>query len=276
MEPTPPRRTPRNPRESAARKKPPTKQSPPPPRMERLQKLLSRAGVTSRRKAEELILEGRVQVNGRVVKELGTKADATSDRISVDGRLLRAPAEHVYFALHKPVGVVTTLADPERRTTVRDLLRGVRARVYPVGRLDYNSSGLLLLTDDGELAARLMHPRHGIEREYRVKVKGLADARTVGRLRTGVRIDRGHPAKADVVVERQQDGKAWLRLTLREGRHHEIRHMCQAVGLSVDKLRRVRYGPIELAKLPPGEFRALTPREIRRLRHAVGLEETGS
>jgi pseudouridine synthase len=218
-----------------------------------------------------LIREGHVRVNGRVVSELGARADPRRDRIEVDGRLLRLPAEHLYLALHKPVGVVTTLADPQGRTTVRDLLRGVRTRVYPVGRLDYHSSGLLLLTDDGELAARLTHPRHEIEREYRVKARGHAGPEALAQLRGGVRIDERRPARAEVAVEREQEGKAWLRLTLREGRHHEVRRMCLAVGLSVEKLRRVRYGPIELGKLPPGEYRRLSAREVLRLRQAVGL-----
>lgn len=205
------------------------------------------------------------------MKELGTKADPATDRIEVEGRLLRLPTEHTYLLLHKPVGVVTTLSDPEGRPTVREMLVGVRTRVYPVGRLDFHSSGLLLLTDDGELASRLMHPSREIEREYRVKVKGRAEDAALAKLREGVRIDRGRPARADVHLERSQDGKTWLHLTLREGRNHEVRRMCQVVGLPVEKLRRVRYGPIELGKLPPGQYRPLLPREIERLRRAVGL-----
>jgi 23S rRNA pseudouridine2605 synthase len=231
--------------------------------------------VSSRRKAEELIREGHVRVNDRIVTELGARADPAHDQIRVDGRPLRLPARHVYLMLHKPSGVVTTLADPQGRATVRDLLRGVKARVYPVGRLDYHSSGLLLLTDDGELAARLMHPRHEIERDYRVKAKGRPTPEILAQLRAGVRIDDRHPAQADVALEREQDGKAWLRLVLREGRHHEVRRMCLAVGLSVEKLRRVRYGPLELGRLPPGELRPLTEREVARLRRWVGLEEDG-
>jgi len=205
------------------------------------------------------------------VKELGTRANPATDRIEVEGRLLRLPSEHTYLLLHKPVAVVTTLSDPEGRPTVRGLLKGVHTRVYPVGRLDYHSSGLILLTDDGELASRLMHPSHEIEREYRVKVKGRAEDSALQRLREGVRIDRGRPARADVHLERAQDGKTWLHLTLREGRNHEVRRMCQAVGLPVEKLRRVRYGTLTLGKLPPGEFRPLLPREVEKLRRAVGL-----
>jgi 23S rRNA pseudouridine2605 synthase len=212
-----------------------------------------------------------VRVNGEVVTELGTRANPASDRISVDGKPLRLPEVHTYILMHKPIGVMTTLADPEGRTTVRDLLSRLDVRVYPVGRLDYNSSGLLLLTDDGELAARLMHPRHEIEREYRVKVKGKPATTALELLREGVRIDRGRPAQAQVRVEREQDGKAWLALVLREGRHHEVRRMCLAVGLSVEKLRRVRFGPLELGRLPPGHFRSLTEREVAKLQAAVGL-----
>lgn len=204
-----------------------------------------------------------------MVTELGTRATPGSDRIEVDGRPLRLPDEHTYILLHKPTGVVTTLADPEGRTTVRDLLGKLETRVFPVGRLDYHSSGLVLLTDDGELAARMMHPRHEIEREYRVKVKGRADAEALAQLRQGVRIDRGRPARAGVRVERDQDGKAWLALVLREGRHHEVRRMCLAVGLSVEKLRRVRFGPLELGRLPPGHFRFLSAREVAKLRAAL-------
>lgn len=206
-----------------------------------------------------------------MVKELGTRADPKKDRINVDGRQLRLPAEHTYVLLHKPVGVVTTLSDPEGRTTVIDVLPHMRSRVYPVGRLDFHSSGLLLLTDDGELASRLMHPRHGIEREYRAKVKGAPQEEALDRLRQGVRIDGGRPARAEVHLERSRDGKTWLHLTLTEGRHHEVRRMCQAVGLPVEKLRRVRYGPLELGKLPPGESRPLRSKEIEALRRAVGL-----
>src|SRR5436309_12139498 len=164
----------------------------------RLQKLLSQAGISSRRKAEELIQAGRVRVNGRVVTELGTRAHPQRDRVSVDGKPLPSTRVLTYILLHKPVGVMTTLSDPEGRPTVRDLLGRVRARVYPVGRLDYTSSGLLLLTNDGELAMRLMHPRYGVEREYRVKVKGVPDAGALESLQRGIKLDRGRPAMARV------------------------------------------------------------------------------
>lgn len=210
-------------------------------------------------------------MNGKVVKELGTRANLATDRISVDGKALRLPEFHTYVVLHKPTGVVTTLSDPEGRPTVQDYIGKRAQRVYPVGRLDFNTSGLLLLTDDGDLAERLMHPRHEIEREYRVKVKGEPATEALQRLRQGVRIDSGRPARADVHLEREREGKSWLRVVLREGRHHEVRRMCLAVGLSVEKLRRVRYGPLELGRLGPGELRRLTPREVVQLKLAVGL-----
>ncbi len=212
-------------------------------------------------------------MNGRTISELGTRADPTRDQISVDGRPLRLPQELTYILLHKPVGVVTTLSDPEGRRTVRDLLAGVRLRVYPVGRLDYTSSGLLMLTNDGELTMRLMHPRYGIEREYVVKTKGVPDAAAIDRLRRGVRLDRGRgrPASAQVSVEKRQESKAWLRVVVTEGRTHEVRRLCAAVGLDVEKLRRVRYGPLELGDLEPGEYRLLTAAEVTALRRATGL-----
>lgn len=207
-----------------------------------------------------------------MVTELGTRADPRTDRITVGGRPLPPPDAAIYIKLYKPVGVVTTLSDPEGRPTVRELLSRLRTRVYPVGRLDYTSSGLLILTNDGELAMRLMHPRFGVEREYRVKVDGVPDAAALAALAGGVAIDPGRrPATAAARVERVQDGKAWLRIVLAEGRKHEVRRLCAAVGLSVEKLRRVRIGPVELGKLQPGEYRDLRAAEVEALQRAVGL-----
>jgi len=244
---------------------------PPTPQPQRLQKILSLAGIASRRKAEAMIQEGRVRINGQVVTQLGTKADPRTDRITIDGRPLRPAAEPVYILLHKPIGVVTTLSDPEGRPTVRDLLRDVRARVFPVGRLDYASSGLLLLTNDGELALRLTHPRYGVRKTYRVKVKGTPTAEALAQLAAGVRLEEGRAAPAEVRAERSQDGKTWLEVTLGEGRKREVRRMCEHIGHPVEKLRRVRLGPLSLGKLAPGQHRPLTEREIRELRRAVGL-----
>jgi pseudouridine synthase len=212
-----------------------------------------------------------VRINGRVVTELGTKADPRTDRISVNGRALPTVTDLHYILLYKPVGVVTTLSDPEGRTTVRDLLTDVRARVFPVGRLDFHSAGLLLLTNDGELAQRLTHPRYGIAKTYRVKVRGTPDEAVLQRLRTGVRIEGGLTAPATVRVIEARDKKAWLEIVVREGRKREIRQMCEQVGLSVEKLVRIQLGPLHLGKLAPGAHRALTFREITALRTAVGL-----
>src|SRR5437867_927728 len=237
---------------------------------ERLQKILAQAGVASRRAAEALIRAGRVSVNGAIVTELGTKADAAKDEVRLDGERLRPPRARV-LAFHKPPSVVTTLSDPEGRPTIRSCLPGNFDRVFPVGRLDFHSSGLLLLTNDGELAARLLHPRFRIPRTYRVKVRGHPDAAAIGRLRRGVKLDDGVSGPAEVEVEARLPAKAWLRVTIREGRRREIRRMCEAVGHLVDRLVRVRFGPIELGRLEPGDWRPLREEEIEALRAAVGL-----
>lgn len=241
-----------------------------------MQKILSRAGISSRRQAEEMILAGKVRVNGRVVTELGTRADPIRDKVTVDGRSVRSPGPAVYFLLNKPTGVMTTLSDPGGRTTVRDLMRGVRARVYPVGRLDYHSCGLLLLTNDGELALRLTHPRYGIRKTYRAKVKGDAGASALRRLREGVRLPEGRTAPATVRVIESAERKSWLEITIAEGKKRQIRRMCEAVGLLVEKLERTRLGPLPLGRLPRGRHRPLTATEVARLKRAVGLEGAGS
>lgn len=241
---------------------------------ERLQKILARAGVASRRAAEELVVAGRVTVNGRAVRELGAKADPQTDDVRLDGERLRA-ARLVYVALHKPRGVVTTLRDPEGRTTVRDLLPRGLDRVFPIGRLDYASAGLLLLTNDGELAARLLHPRYRVPRTYRVKVDGRPTPAALMRLRKGVKLEDGVTGPAQVDVESQPPGKTWLAITIREGRRREIRRMCEAVGHRVDRLVRVRFGPIDLGRLAPGEWRRLTVDELAALRDTVALGDRG-
>ena len=238
---------------------------------ERLQKLLARAGVASRRSSEELIRAGRVTVNGEVVTELGSKADPAEDDVRVDGERLQAERRRILM-LHKPPGMVTTLHDPEGRPTIRHLLPEVFERVYPVGRLDFNSSGLLLLTNDGDLAARLLHPRYRIPRTYRVKVDGHPNEAALNRLRRGVRLDDGVTGATQVDVEKRLPTKTWLRITIREGRKREIRRMCEAVGHLVDKLVRIRFGPIELDRLPPGRWRFLSDEELEALRRAVRAE----
>jgi len=206
-----------------------------------------------------------------VVKELGTKANPARDRITVDGRPLPAREAPVYLLLHKPTGVVTTLSDPQGRPTVGDYLSGVQERVFPVGRLDFNSAGLLLFTNDGELALRLTHPRYGVHKTYRVKVKGQPTAHALERLAKGIRLEEGRTAPAEVRVLETSDRKTWLELTIAEGKRHQIRRMCEAVGLPVEKLIRIRLGPLRLGKLPVGHARSLTDEELHKLRHAVGL-----
>jgi pseudouridine synthase len=241
--------------------------------IERLQKILSRAGIASRRAAERLMLDGRVTVNGETVRELGTKADAAHDDIRVDGRRVRLPERHRYLLLNKPRGYVTTRSDPQRRPTVVDLLRGVKEYVYPVGRLDYDSEGLLLLTNDGDLAARLMHPSHAVARVYEARVLGVPDVHDLNRLARGIVIDgrRTEPADVRILPRGRDDERATLLVTIREGRNRQVRHMCEAIGHPVVELKRVAIGPIRDARLKPGQWRELTSAEVESLRKAAGV-----
>jgi pseudouridine synthase len=239
----------------------------------RLQKILSQAGIASRRAAEKLIAEGRVTVNRETVREMGVKADPDVDDIRVDGSRVKAAARQRYILLYKPPGYVTTRSDPQRRRTVIDLLRGVRDYVYPVGRLDYDTEGLLLLTNDGDLAAMLTHPRHGVERTYEAHVAGVPDERAVERLRTGIPLDGRRTLPADVTLLTRGRGHRELRhgdgvliITIREGRNRQVRRMLEAVGHPVRKLKRTKIGPIGDRQLKPGEWRELTPAEIRTLK----------
>jgi 23S rRNA pseudouridine2605 synthase len=242
--------------------------------LERLQKIIAAAGIASRRKAEELISSGRVQVNGQIVTELGSKADPKTDHIRVNGKLLHGAQRHVYLLLNKPKGYVTTTNDPEKRPTVMDLIRGVKGRVYPVGRLDYASEGLLVLTNDGELAHRLMKAASHVRKTYVVKVAGTPNEEAIAKLRAGVSIvtDDGKrvrtgPAEVRVVKEA---ANPWYEITLIEGRNRQIHRMFEAVGHHVEKIKRVRYGPLAL-DVPPGEFRPLTTKEEERLKSACGM-----
>jgi len=239
----------------------------------RLQKILSAAGVASRRAAERLIVEGRVSVNGETVRELGTKADPGADDIRVDGRRVTIAAKRRYLLLNKPRGYVCTRSDPEGRPTILDLLGPIAAReyLYPVGRLDYDSEGLLLVTNDGDLAARLTHPRHGVEREYEARVRGVPGAPTLARLAQGVRIEGRRTAPADVSLLRTLAGRdqALLSVVVREGRNRQVRRMCEAVGHPVVGLRRVRIGPLADPTLRSGEVRELTAREVEALRRSA-------
>lgn len=242
----------------------------------RLQKVLSRAGVASRRAAETLIAQGRVTVNGTTVVEMGVKVDPTRDDVRVDGRRITAAARQRYILLYKPAGYVTTRSDPQRRRTVMDLLHGVREYVYPVGRLDYETEGLLLLTNDGDLALRLTHPRHGVERSYEARVAGMPGSKALERLRKGIPLD-GHrtlPAEVVLLNEGRRDRDGVLRVTIREGRNRQVRRMCEAVGHPVYALRRIRIGPISDRRLEPGAWRDLSPGEVRALRGAVQKVES--
>jgi 23S rRNA pseudouridine2605 synthase len=232
---------------------------------ERLQKILAQAGVASRRHAEELIVAGRVSVNGAVVTELGSKADGATDRIEVDGKPLNRPEKKLYFLLHKPAGYVTTMSDPQGRPIVTSLLKEVRERVYPVGRLDYNTEGLLLVTNDGEWANRLAHPRHEVEKEYHVRVRGEISADQLNKLSTGIKLEDGLTAPARASRLSQSDSNSWFSLVIHEGRFRQVRRMCSEVGLTVVRLKRVRYGSVELGSLKPGEFRSLTSQEVKLL-----------
>src|SRR5436309_739562 len=222
--------------------------------MERLQKILSQAGIASRRASEQLMLDGRVTVNGATVRELGTKADPAHDEIRVDGRRIKVVDHHRYLLLNKPRGYVTTRSDPERRPTVIDLLGGVREYVYPVGRLDFDSDGLLLLTNDGDLAARLTHPRHGVARVYETVVLGVPDAHDLKRLAKGVTIDDRLTQPAIVKILRTRGGGAVLEITVREGRNRQVRKMCEAIGHPVSQLTRVAIGPLRDSRLKSGQW----------------------
>lgn len=242
---------------------------------ERLQKILSAAGVASRRLSEELITQGRVSVNGKTVTELGTKADPAVDEIKVDGRRIKTEQRRRYILLNKPRGYITTRSDPQGRPTVMDLMKAVKEYIYPVGRLDYDSEGLLLLTNDGELAARLTHPRHEVEKVYEARVKGVPDDRTVERLSRGVVIEgrRTAPAKIRVSqpISKASGEQTIVELSIHEGRQRQVRKMFDAVGHPVVRLKRVRIGPIEDPEMPPGHWRELTPQEIGRLQKVCGV-----
>ena len=239
---------------------------------ERLQKILSKAGITSRRKAEGLILQGRVSVNGKIVRELGTKAVLGRDEIRVDGETLKPESGGVVLVLFKPRRCVTTLHDPQGRPTVADFVNKFPMRLYPVGRLDYDAEGLLLLTNDGELAHRLQHPRYKVPKTYLVKVRGHPPAEALASLQQGVNLEDGITAPAELIVMEDDQKATWLSLTLREGRKHQVKRMCAAVGHPVLRLRRTKVGPIELDDLRPGEIRRLKSREVRSLRKNIGLK----
>ena len=238
--------------------------------MERIQKILAHGGIASRRAAEQLIKDGRVRVNGRVVTELGAKADPRRDRVEVDGKRVAAEPP-VYIVLHKPRGVVSTMSDPEGRPTVKELLASVGARVYPVGRLDFATSGVLLATNDGELADGLLHPRKTVPKTYVLKVKGIMSPDDLDVWRKGVRLEDGMTLPADAKLLRHEGDKTWIELTIREGRNQQVRRMGEATGFPVMRLARVAFADISAEGLAPGRYRHLTRDELVALKKTYGV-----
>ena len=237
----------------------------------RLHKLIARAGLASRRTAEAWIRAGRVSVNGTTVTNMGVSVDPLRDAIRVDGKPVRLQEEPIYLVVNKPRHCVTTLNDPQGRPTVADLIGRQMGRVFPVGRLDWDAEGLLLLTNDGPLANRLMHPRYGVAKTYEVKVKGIPTAAVLDRLRTGVVLEEGITAPAEVRQLRLLGDAAWLGVVLHQGWNRQLKRMGLAVGHPVLKIRRVAYGPIRLGRLIPGSYRRLSADELSRLKQAAGL-----
>ena len=242
--------------------------------MERLQKIIARAGLASRREAERWIVEGRVSVNGTVVRKLGSQANPSSDSIKVDGKRIKPPTTNkLYYALHKPPGVITTLNDPENRPDLTPYLAvlGEKRRVFPVGRLDSNTTGLLLLTNDGDLALRLAHPRFGVKKLYHAKLSACPTQEDLAQLRKGIRLEDGITAPARARVIERLKKNAWVEIEVQEGRKREVRRIFEALGYFVEKLIRIRVGPISLGALPQGEIRPLTSSEVLSLKKEVGL-----
>jgi 23S rRNA pseudouridine2605 synthase len=235
---------------------------------ERLQKILSRAGVTSRRKAEELIAEGRVTVNGTVITELGSKGDLETDHIKVDGKLLHPARHQIYIAMNKPTGVVTTVQDQFGRPTVMNLLHGVKERVYPVGRLDYDSEGLLVFTNDGELANLMMSAATHLAKTYAVKINGPLTPEQEQQFRDGIPLNGRRTAPAGLRLVHRADNP-WYEVRLIEGRKNQIREMFKHLGRLVEKLKRISIGPLDLGALKPGEFRYLTAEEVQKLKRST-------
>lgn len=235
--------------------------------MERLQKVLAQAGIASRRKSEEVITSGRVKVNGETVVELGRKVDPDTDRIEVDGRAIKAE-DKVYILFHKPKGVITSVEDPQGRKVVTDYIKGVKERLYPVGRLDYDTEGLLLLMNDGELANRLLHPSQEFKKTYWATVEGVPSEDDLNRLAVGVMLEDGVTAPAEVYALefRPQKNESLIELIIHEGRNRQVRRMCEAVGHPVKSLRRIQFGFLTLKGVPRGKYRHLKPDEVARLK----------
>jgi 23S rRNA pseudouridine2605 synthase len=242
---------------------------------ERLARFLARAGTRSRRHAEELIREGRVTLNGKAVLDPGTNVDPKKDAVKVDGKRVK-PAPPVYFLLHKPRNVLCTMEDPKGRPCVGDLLTGIKGKPYPVGRLDFDAEGILLCTNDGELANRVIHPRYHLRKVYHVKVKGVPDKKVIDLLRKGVVLDGKKTAPAGVSFLKRGDKNSWLRMTLYEGRNRQVKRMLERFRYQVIKLKRVALGPLALEGLPRGAYRKLRPDELDKLQAAVaGVDNRG-
>ncbi|MDE5412007.1 pseudouridine synthase [Alkalihalobacterium chitinilyticum] len=242
--------------------------------MERLQKVIAQAGVTSRRKAEQLIVEGRVSVNGQIVRELGVKVNANKDDIEVNGVPIDRE-QPVYFLLYKPAGVISSVSDDKGRKVVTDFIEA-EERIFPVGRLDYDTSGLILLTNDGEFANLLMHPRHTIDKVYVAKIKGVPTREQLKQLKDGIRLEDGKtaPAKVKVLSVNKKNQTSIVQLTIHEGRNRQVRRMFEALGYQVMKLKREQYGFLDLTGLTPGEFRPLKPIEVKHFREIAVTQKS--
>jgi 23S rRNA pseudouridine2605 synthase len=239
--------------------------------VERLQKVLAQAGVASRRQAEVLIQEGKVQVNGKVVTELGTKVDPVKDQIMVKGKSIQKEEKRT-FLFYKPLYVISSMSDPQKRKVVPDFFRHIKERVYPVGRLDYDTEGLLLVTNDGELANHLLHPRFEVEKQYVATIKGIPDEASLDELRKGVYLEDGltAPAEVKMIHKREEDSK--IKLTIHEGRNRQVRRMCKAIGHPVIHLVRTRLANLTIKGLKRGEYRELTPVEVKSLKKLLSGE----
>jgi len=235
---------------------------------QRLQKIIAEMGIASRRKAEDLIAEGRVVVNGKAAV-IGMKADPLKDHIKVDGKLLLRVEKKVYYILNKPRGVVTSLNDPQGRPTVKDFLGRIRERVFPLGRLDYDSEGMLILTNDGEFAQAILHPSKKIPKTYLVKIKGVLEEEEIEKLRSGIRLDRGMTAPAKVKRLRKTEQNSWIEMTIHEGKKRQIRRMLERVGHPVMRLLRVRIAGLEMGELQPGAYRRISPDELDMIKKEV-------
>jgi 23S rRNA pseudouridine2605 synthase len=244
--------------------------------LERIQKILAKTGIASRREAERMVIEGRVTVNGRVVETLGFKADLSKDHIKVDGKRVKEFEPKIILLLNKPRGYLSTVKDPKGRPTIMDLLENVKWRIYPVGRLDFDAEGLLLLTNDGDLAHLLSHPRFSIPKTYLVKVAGVPEEKKLTRLERGVMLEDGEAKAVSCSLLRQREKNSWIRVVVTEGRNRLVKRMFSAIGHTVLKLKRIEYGPIQLGDLSFGQFRYLTPEEVEKLKAQSSRLHQGS